>query len=59
MATESLLDSNQGVFLNEIEADMTSPRRADWDPETVRKNAYKAVDWVVDYLSCGIAPRLF
>lgn len=21
-----------------------------WDPETVRKNAYQAVDWVVDYL---------
>ena len=21
-----------------------------WDPEKVRENAYKAVDWVVDYL---------
>ena len=44
-------------LLNEIEADMTSPsEELHWDPETVRKNAYKAVDWVVDYLS-GVESR--
>ena len=36
---------------------MTSPsEELHWDPETVRKNAYKAVDWVVDYLS-GVESR--